>query len=275
MEKPALRPRNPNSRKGENGRLVVIGGSSWYFGAPALASYAAMRAGADLVYTVVPNAIAPTVASYSPDLIVWSYLGSELNKSALELIVELEPKTDAMVIGNGLTRTPEVLETAQSILDSWKKPIVIDADPIGFVKAKNKQTIFTPHDGEFLRLTGKKAPLETNSRAKLVKEEAKKLGAVILLKGPVDIISNGETTHLNKTGNSGMTCGGTGDTLSGLVGGFLSQGYGPAESARLGAYINGLAGDLAFKELGYSLRASDLISNIPKAMRDLRKDKGE
>ncbi len=271
VEKLKLRPRNPDSRKGENGRLAVIGGSSWYFGAPALASFAAMRAGADLVYTVVPNAIAPTVASYSPDLIVWSYLGSELNKSALELIVELEPKTDAMVIGNGLTRTPEVLETANSILDSWKKPVVIDADPIGFVKGKHSKMIFTPHDGEFLRLTGKKAPQEIKKRSELVKDEAKKLGATILLKGRVDIISNGEKIYLNKTGNSGMTCGGTGDTLSGLVGTFLSQRYEPVESARLGAYINGLAGDLAFKELGYSLRASDIINFVPKAMRELRK----
>jgi hydroxyethylthiazole kinase-like uncharacterized protein yjeF len=264
--KPALKPRNPGSRKGDNGRLLVIGGSSRYYGAPALVSLAAMRTGVDLVYTVVPEKIAPTVASYSPDLIVWGYEGDELNEKAMHLLEELASKTDALVIRNGLTKSPGAIKTAQLILDFLRKPVVIDADPIGLVKVKRKNVIFTPHEGEFLRLTGKKAPSKIEERARLVKSEAKRLGAIILLKGPVDVISDGEQVYLNKTGNSAMTCGGTGDALAGIVGGLLSQKYSQFEAACLGARINGLAGDIAFKKLGYSMRASDLIGFIGDAM---------
>ncbi len=259
--------RDPGSRKGDNGRLVVVGGSTRYYGAPALVSLAALRAGTDLVYTIVPEAIAPTVASYSPDLIVWSYEGKELNRNAMSLIEELAPKTDALVIGNGLTRAPGVIKAAQSILDYWEKPVLIDADPIGFVKAKNANAIYTPHDGEFLRLTGKKPPKDVSERAKLVKIEAERLGATILLKGPVDVISDGKKTKLNRTGNSAMTCGGSGDTLAGIAGALLSQGYPAFDAACWAARINGLAGDFAFKELGYSLRATDIINSIAKAMK--------
>lgn len=264
----ALKSRNPDSRKGDNGRLLVIGGSTRYYGAPALVSLAALRVGTDLVYTLVPERIAPTVASYSPDLIVWGYEGSDLNEKINLLLRELFEKTDALVIGNGLTKSLSVIETAQSVLDSWKKPVVVDADPIGSVKP-NGQTVFTPHDGEFLRLTGRKAPKEIGARREAVKAEAKELGAVILLKGPVDVISDGERVYLNRTGNSAMTCGGTGDVLAGIVGGLLSQGYPPFESACLGARLNGVAGDLAFKKLGYSLRASDLLGFIGEAMRKM------
>jgi len=263
-----LRIRDPGSRKGDNGRLLVIGGSSRYFGAPALASLAAMRAGTDLVYTIVPEFIAPTVASYSPDLIVWSYEGKHLSKKALALIEEIEPKIDALLIGNGLGREKEALRTAKTILDSWEKPAVIDADPIGFVNPKPSH-IFTPHDGEFERLTGKKVNGKPESeRIGIVKSEAARMGAVILLKGPTDIISDGKIVHTSSTGNPGMTCGGTGDTLAGLAGAFLSQDYGLVESARLASYFNGKAGTLAFNELGYSMRASDIINFIGKAMKN-------
>ncbi len=261
-----IRERNPDSRKGDNGRLLVVGGSIRYFGAPALVSLAALRAGTDLVYTLVPKAIAPTVASYSPDLIVWGYEGEFLNRKALALVKELGVKAYALVIGNGLSNSPSVMKATQSVLDIWKKPAVIDADPIGRVKLKSNSVVYTPHDGEFLRLTGREAPKEIEKRKRVVQNEAARLEVTILLKGPVDVISNGEETYLNETGNAAMTCGGTGDVLAGLVGAFLSQGYSPVEAARIGAYVNGLAGDQAVKDLGYSMRASDLLGHIGKVM---------
>ncbi len=266
-----LKPRASDSRKGDNGRLLVIGGSIRYSGAPALVSFGALRTGTDIVYTLVPNSIAPTVASYSPDLIVWGYEGEYLNRSAMELVQELEPKTDALVIGNGLTAKKEALQEAGEILSAWEKPVVIDADLLGRVKTGSKLAIYTPHDGEFERISGKKPPIELNARAEAVKKEAGKLNGVVLLKGPVDVVSEGRQVFLNRTGNSAMAVGGTGDVLAGLAGGFLSQGKSPFDSARLAAYINGLAGDLAFKELGYSMRATDMLDFIRKAMMRISK----
>ncbi|MFH1448454.1 MAG: NAD(P)H-hydrate dehydratase [Candidatus Micrarchaeota archaeon] len=261
-----IKRRHPRSRKGENGRLVVIGGSTRYYGAPALVSLAAMRVGADLVYTLVPERIAPTVASYSPDLIVWGYSGDSLNPSIYPFVKELSLKADSLVIGNGLTREHDVKKTAQRVVNSWEKPIVLDADAIGALETPEGRTVYTPHDNEFLRLTGKCPPDSIIERTSIVKHEARKIGATILLKGAIDVISDGERTHTNRTGNAAMTCGGTGDVLAGIVGAFLSQGYSPFDAARIGAYVNGLAGDIAYDRFGYSMRATDVLDTMPSAI---------
>jgi len=263
-----LKARGRGSHKGMNGRVLVVGGSRCYSGAPALVSLAALRTGVDLVYTVVPSCISRTAAGYSPDLIVWGFEGEYLNENALGLVEELLDKTDALVIGNGLTKEKGAMKTAQHILDSWKKPVVIDADCIGNVKARGKNVVYTPHAGEFERLTGKKPVSE-----QVVHEAAGKLGVTILLKGRVDVISDGKMIKYNRTGNAGMTVGGTGDVLAGIVGGFLSQGYPAFEAARMGAYVNGTAGDLAFKKFGYCLLASDLLIEIPDAIKSLSRNR--
>lgn len=266
-----FRERNPASRKGDNGRLVVVGGSDRYYGAPALVSLAAMKTGADIVYTLVPERIAPTVASYSPDLIVWGYSGERLNPSVYLPLKELSGKANALAIGNGLTRFTGVMKTAQRVVNSWEKPLVIDADAIGGIEVSSGSVLYTPHDNEFLRLTGKVPPADTNGRKDIVRKEAKRMGATILLKGVVDIISDGERIHLNRTGNSAMTCGGTGDVLAGIAAAFLSQGYSPFDAGRIAAYVNGLAGDMAFNELGYSMRATDTLNSMPMALLRIRR----
>ncbi len=266
-----LRIRSPQSKKGDNGRLVVLGGSKRYYGAPALVSLAALRTGTDIVYTIVPEKIAPTVASYSPDLIVWGYKGDELNPEAYRFVEELSQKADSIVLGNGLTRNPAVLKTAERIVNSWGKPLVLDADAIGGLEPIQGKTIYTPHNREFLRLTGKTVPETLNQRSETVRKEAKKLNSVILLKGPVDVISDGTRIYLNRSGNSAMTCGGTGDVLAGVAGGLLSQGYSTFDAARIGAYLNGLAGEIAYKKVAYSMRATDTIESLPSALMSIRK----
>lgn len=267
--KRAIKPRNAESHKGENGRVLVVGGSRLYFGSPALVALSALRAGADLVYLLVPEYIAPTVASYSPDLIVWGYKGEFLNKSALEFFGVLKDKTDAMVIGNGLSKNPEVLKIARKMIYEYKKPCVIDADAIISGGYGIKNAVYTPHVIEFGRLAGMPVPKDISARKSSVQSLAKGISAPVLLKGKIDVISDGKNTAENITGNPGMTCGGTGDTLAGILGAFLSQGYSGFDAACMAAYVNGAAGDLAYKKYGNSLIASDLIEEVANVMMKL------
>jgi NAD(P)H-hydrate epimerase len=128
--------------------------------------------------------------------------------------------------------------------------------------------VLTPHSREYEILTGKKLPSDLDARAERVQKEAQKLGAIILLKGPVDVISDGERIKFNFTGNPGMTVGGTGDVLSGVVGGLLAQGTDSFKSAVSGAFINGAAGDFVAAEKGYHMIPTDLLRYIPKVMDD-------
>ena len=267
-----LPQRDPKSRKGQNGRVLVIGGSREYFGSPALVGLASLRAGSDLCYLFVPRFIAPVVASYSPDLIVWSYTGEYLNSKALALLPNLEERVDCLVIGNGLTKKPQVLHLIREIISSWQKPIVIDADAImPDLHVKSRKAVFTPHAVEFERLGGGRPSSNLTTRAEQVAHLASSLDAAILLKGVVDIASDGRRTFANKTGNAGMTVGGTGDTLAGICATFLAQGMEPVVAAAAAAFVNGAAGDAAFKRFGYSLLASDLISELPQVLKKLRR----
>lgn len=262
-----LKKRSPDSRKGQNGRVLVVGGSRQYFGSPALVALSALRTGADLVYLLVPEYIAPTVASYSPDLIVWGYNGEYLNKGAMDLFFELREKTDAMVIGNGITKNPDVLKVAEKMIREYKKPCVIDADAIVAGGYGIKNAVYTPHVKEFERISGRALPEDFDARKSAVKSIAEVLASAVLLKGKIDIASDGKTALLNKTGNAGMTCGGTGDTLAGVCGALLAQGNSALNSAICAAYINGAAGDLAYKKFGNSLIASDIVNEIPNVMK--------
>ncbi len=264
-----IKKRSPDSHKGENGRVLVVGGSREYYGSPALVALSALRAGADLVYLLVPEYIAPTVASYSPDLIVWGYKGEYLNDSAMSLFRELREKTDVMVIGNGMTKKPDVLKVAEKMILEYKKPCVIDADAIIAEGYRIKNAIYTPHLREFERLAGRALPEDFGARKFSVNLFAKKLSSTVLLKGKIDIASDGKQTLLNKTGNSGMTCGGTGDTLAGICGALLSQKNSALNSAICAAYINGAAGDLIYKKFGNSLIASDLIGEIANVVKNI------
>jgi NAD(P)H-hydrate epimerase len=123
--------------------------------------------------------------------------------------------------------------------------------------------VITPHPAEFRILTGEKTPDAISDRSEIVKKFAKKYNLTIILKGHVDIISDGSTIKLNRTGNPGMTVGGTGDVLAGIVGGLLAKGLSPFNAARVGTFINGYSGDLAFNELRYSMVATDVVDKIP------------
>ncbi|MGN6631924.1 MAG: NAD(P)H-hydrate dehydratase [Nitrososphaeraceae archaeon] len=264
-------PRLLDSRKGDNGTVLIVGGNRIYHGAPILASLSVLRSGADLVYTAVPRSNIIPVRSSSPNIIVLPLADDKLTVgSANRLLAMLPKKPDAAAIGMGLTLAKkEALLTLVKGLQSIGTKLVLDASaliPSILTQIDNTETIVTPHSGEFKRIFGKVVGDTKDERISNVHKTAKLHGITILLKGWIDIVSSSERVAVNTTHNSGMTVGGTGDVLSGLVSGLLSK-YSPFEAAVLGVFINGSAGNLALKKLGLHLVATDLISNIPDAMK--------
>lgn len=267
--------RASESHKGDFGRLLVVGGSEVYSGAPTLVALGAMRTGVDLVYVAAPRKTAFAISSMSPDLITVKLEGEHLNPDNFEVLKTYFEKVDAVAAGPGLGLEHETVKAVKSLVElanSLGKPLLLDADGLkAFAKFKKKLNIpfvLTPHAGEYAILTGRKTPQDLQTRIKDVEKTAAQLGAIILLKGAVDVISDGKRTKLNFSGNPGMTVGGTGDVLSGVVGAFLAQKVDPFESAVAGAFINGAAGDFAYEQRGYHLVATDLVEWIPKVMND-------
>lgn len=258
--------RRGSSHKGDAGRVLVIGGGA-YSGAPALAALGALRAGADIVTVAAPKNVADIIASFSPDLIVRALSSDRLVDEDIPVISELIKKHDVVVMGMGLGTSGETIETVTKIIPLCKKA-VIDADALGqfLLPLLNKNIIITPHAGEMKRLSGTEVPDNEKERVDLIRDFAKNNGVTVLLKGAVDIISNDKDVRGNRTGNPGMTVGGTGDVLAGLTGALFAK-HDAFDAAVAAAFINGAAGDLAFLEFGYGLLATDVIDNITKVMK--------
>lgn len=268
----ATRTRPLTAHKGDFGRLLVIGGSEVFSGAPALVSLAALRTGIDVVYTAAPALSAHDVASVSPDLITVKLKGDHLNLENLPTIKEYLSAVDAVVLGPGIglhSETKEFVDACITVVEEAKKPLLLDADGLKafaeFKRPLQVPLVVTPHAGEYAVLTGKRLSNDAESRVLDVKATAKALCAVVLLKGAVDIISDGTRVKLNFTGNPAMTVGGTGDVLSGIVGALLAQNVGAFEAATAGAFVNGAAGDFAIKEKS-TMVASDLLTWIPSVL---------
>lgn len=269
-------PRKAKSRKGENGIVLVIGGSYIYHGAPILSSIAALRCGTDLVYTSVPNInVAPT-RSISPNLIVIPLVDQKLTRGAVNKLLGALPRNlDSATIGMGLAiqERNALLHLVQSLLDRDVR-LSLDASaliPEVLPLLPNKNVVVTPHAGEFKRLFGEAPSNSKNERIKLVEKKAKENGITVLLKGATDVISNGTTTFLYEKKIPAMTVGGTGDVLSGLVAGLLSKNRKPLESAAAATFINGLAGKAVQKKLGLHMTSMDLLAEIPAAMKPFDK----
>lgn len=271
----ATKPRPSESHKGDFGRLLVIGGSETFSGAPALVALAALRTGVDLAYVAAPEKTAHAISSMSPDLITIKLEGTHLNVSNVSALKTYIEAANAIALGPGLGLHPETREAVKAVIEaveSAAKPLLLDADGLKafaeFKRKLNVPLVLTPHTGEYAILTGKKIPEGLKEKISEVQKTADELGAIILLKGPIDIISDEKRFKLNFTGNPGMTVGGTGDVLSGIVGAFLAQQIDPFEAAVAGAFVNGAAGDFVFEEKGCHMVSTDLIQRIPHVLND-------
>lgn len=260
-----IKQRNPASHKGQAGRILIIGGGA-YSGAPALAAMAALRTGADIVTAAAPSSVAEIIASFSPNLIVRELSSDRLCPEDIPILREMIALHDVTVMGMGLGRDKDTLETVKQLIPECRK-LVLDADALYDLKlpiASGPDVIITPHLGEYRRLGGD-IPEDFAGKADSVREFALRNNITILLKGSCDIISDGNCYRLNRTGNPGMTVGGTGDVLAGIVGAFFAL-YGAMEAASYGAFVNGAGGDLAFAEKWNGLVATDIIEKIPEAI---------
>jgi NAD(P)H-hydrate epimerase len=211
----------------------------------------------------------------SPDLITIKLEGDNLKPSNMEMLKPYLNMVDAVAIGPGLGLNPETADFVRICVDEVEKagkPLLLDADGLkGFAKFKRPlktPLVLTPHAGEYAILTGETLPENLNERISAVQKTAKKLNAVILVKSKVDIVCDSERVKLNFTGNPGMTVGGTGDVLSGIVSGLMAQKVDPFEAAVAGAFVNGAAGDFVANEIGFHMVATDIIDWIPRVLDD-------
>jgi len=261
--------RNKSSRKGDNGKVLVVGGSYVYHGAPVLSSLAALRIGTDLVYTAVPKNNVQATRAISPDLIVIPLADAKLTRGSVNKLLGQIPKDlDSATIGMGLAI--QDIEALKILVKSLlNRDVRLSLDASALVKSilpliKGKNVVVTPHSGEFYRLFGEELPSEKKNHVKFIEKVAKKYSVTILLKGQTDIISDGKRTFQNsKTESSAMTVGGTGDVLSGIISGLLARNRNSLESAAIAAYLNGLCGKYVQKEIGIHMVASDLINALP------------
>jgi len=259
--------RKPWSHKYDFGHLLVVGGNWKYSGSPAFNAIAALRSGLDLTTVAAPERAADIVAGFSPDLITIPLEGCCLCKQHVEDLVEIVKKEKVTAV---MGREKESFEAVKMLHYKTLVPFVFDADAIHAInEAKIKPRTYdvvTPHGGEFAVLTGKKPSENIKHRIKEVEQLAKKLKCVVLLKGYIDIISDGKKTKTVKKNKYCvyMTKGGTGDTLTGIVGSLLAQKMNSFDAAYRAAVINGKAGEIAGKEKRAGLMATDLLDKIPR-----------
>lgn len=271
-------PRPKDVHKGDFGRILVIGGSDIFSGAPALTGMAALRAGADLVSILAPDPVVAPIRSYSPNLMVSSLRTHILTQESKDAVIEASKNQDAIAIGPGLGLVGETISSVRAILDSLSKRgtcMVIDADALKAIAGSNlkfvsKRTILTPHWGELGVLLDRKLSGTDDIRKRIdyALEAAKKYNGTILLKGPTDVVIAPDGRYkLNRTGVPAMSVGGTGDVLTGIASTLLSRKKGAFQAASASAYISGRAGELAFADKGNHIVATDCIAQIPYAMK--------
>lgn len=263
-----FKKRKKTTHKGENGKVLIIGGSEDYVGAVCLGGLAAMRSGVDWVTIAAPEKVAWAVNTLSPDLITKKLSGTHITQRHLQPLLNLSKRFDVVLIGNGADKKPGTKAFIKSFVKKCKKTLVIDADAIKVVKlADVHNAVLTPHEKE-LQVFLKNSKFKGKKTAKNLQ---KFIGNNVLLwKGPTDHIISDHYVMYNHTGNEGMTVAGTGDILAGLVAGFIAQGYDKFTAACYGAYIAGHVGDLLLKKKGYySFIASDLINDIEEVILNL------
>ena len=267
-----LPDRAVDAHKGDFGKILLLCGSKGYTGAAYLAAQASLRSGAGLVFLGVPESIYATEAVKLNEAIVFSLPDEEgkLSAAAIPEILQRLPKMDAVLIGPGLGQSDGVFQVVKAVLEQAVCPVVLDADGINLIAAhkdivrgRTAPTILTPHAGEFARLGG-----GPQQRAVAAETIARELGCIMLLKGHHTVITDGETTYINPTGNPGMAVGGSGDVLAGIITALLGQGITPLEAATCGAWLHGAAGDICAAEIGqYGMLPTDMLNALPRLLK--------
>lgn len=251
--------REKDSHKGDNGKVVIVGGSEMFYGAPILSALGAEYSGVDLVFPFIPPIHVDAAKTYSLNFIIQPFAENHLTIKDVKNIMNFSKKSDVIVIGPGLGTNPKTKEAVKALLTHLQIPTVVDASALMYSNTFPKTTVLTPHRGEFKELTG------SDPTPKNVQKWAKDMKVTIVCKAPEDIIADKDELAINKTGNAMMTVGGSGDVLSGLIGGLIAQGLTPFDAGRYGTEMLGeIAEDLASSQA--NLRAIQLAEGITTMM---------
>jgi len=266
--------RNANSHKGENGRVLIIAGSLEYYAPAVLAGMGALRSGADIASLYVPECNFDVTRGLLPDFVVNKYPGENLRDRYCEQIVAYGKKFDSVLIGPGLGKDEKTADAVFDIVSKLHIPTVLDASAILVLKKIAKfplpqPIVVTPHSNEFKSLVDREINVKEDNAKSIIllRSLSMDLHINVLLKGPVDYISSDDVVvEKNITGNAGMTVGGTGDVLAGVVAGLLAQGYDAFDAARLAAYYVGKAGDRLKRAKGFGYLASEVADEVAVVM---------
>ncbi|HOK67731.1 MAG TPA: NAD(P)H-hydrate dehydratase [Anaerohalosphaeraceae bacterium] len=272
---PAPRPRD--GHKGTFGKVLIIGGSVGFSGAPVLAAKAALRSGSGLVRAAVPKSIQPIAASLDP---CYTTIGlpedslGRIDATASALLERFAEENDVICFGPGAGTGSGTREVLLQLLAKPNVRLIVDADGLNVLAAagnwpsnRRASMILTPHPGEFARLWKGlfREPMPTE-RIEQAGQLARRVGGTVVLKGAGTVVADSEQYYVNTTGNPGMATAGSGDVLSGVITALAGQGLTDFDAAVLGVYIHGLAGDLAAQNKGeISLTAMDVIEYLPAA----------
>ena len=280
---PLFAPRPADSNKGMYGHVLVIGGSLGKAGAAVMAGISALRIGAGLSTVATAKSILPTVAGFHPELMTEPLpetAGGTISNAAFERIKNLAKEKFVLAVGPGISQHPETAELVRKIIAQLHAPTVLDADGLnafdgrtGELNGRDQTLVITPHPGEMARLAGISIADVQKDRLGVARKFAREHNLIVVLKGNRTLVVKPEgDASVNTTGNPGMATGGTGDILTGMVGGMLAQNPKRAFEAVLAAvYLHGLSGDVMSESLGEpSLIATDLLTGLPEAFRRVR-----
>jgi len=276
--------RRRDAHKGDGGQLLLVAGSPGMMGAALMAALAALRAGAGRVTLAVPESLAYAVEAGPPEVMCLALPaggGGALDPAGFDLILEKAAGMNALVVGPGISSHPRTVELVQRLIQHVERPLLLDADALNalsqdltILDGPRSDLLLTPHPGEMARLAGLSSQEVQADRINTAIAFATRHQAHLALKGWGTVVATPEgEAWINPTGNPALATAGTGDVLSGVVGGLLSQGLAPEAALVAGVYLHGLAGDLAAEGMGEAgVTATDLLPQIPRArMRVLAK----
>lgn len=269
MIKRSLHIRDKYSHKGDYGRVLIVAGSKGFTGAAYISTQGAVRSGAGLVTLCCHEDIVDVLSSKLIEAMTITFSEGDKLRGLIE-------RSNAIAVGPGMGNNKTTLELVKMVLEEANCPIVLDADAINVLKdnthlLKNHRNsiILTPHIGEMSRITGLSIDYITENRIEVAQNFAKENSVIVLLKGYNTIVTDGEITVVNPTGNSSMASGGMGDCLTGIITSLIGQGYDPMTASFAGAYIHGYCGERLSQKM-FCVSASSILEEIPTAIKELQ-----
>ncbi|MBR2715562.1 MAG: NAD(P)H-hydrate dehydratase [Ruminococcus sp.] len=275
-----LRPDDAN--KGTMGTLVNISGSYSMAGACILSSMSALRSGVGLLKVALPKSIYEIVASLAYEAVFLPLDESEngtVDIRSLDYLLEVSRKSTAVLLGCGLSLCDDTVDFVREFIKACTTKVLLDADGINAISLNTNvlkqcscDMVLTPHPKEMSRLCKKSVEYIESNREEVATQFAKEYGVTLVLKGKDTLVTNGQDVYVNKTGNSSMAKGGSGDVLSGIISSLMAQGVDPFKASCMGVYIHGLSGDLSARDLSKtSAVPRDIVEYLPKVYKILER----